>query len=212
MNVPVIVLGGGGHAKVVIEALHRSNHSIIGFTTPDFEDFNQQILGIKRLGTDEEILKIDPKEVKLVNGIGSIGFPEIRKNIFLNYKERGYDFINVVHPSVILPRDFNLSEGAQLMAGVVVQPGCHLGNNTILNTRACVDHDCLIGNNVHIASGAIICGDVKIADNVHVGAGSTVIQGISIGKNSIIGAGSVVIRDVPEDVTVIGVPAKEVQR
>lgn len=212
MSSSVIVLGGGGHAKAVINALLMAGIPVKGFITPDIEDQCNDILNVKRLGTDDFLRFIDPSEVKLVNGIGSVGRPGIRKKIFDSYRRLGFSFENVVHPSVILPAHIRLQEGVQLMAGVIAQPGCQIGSNTIVNTRSILEHDCLIGENVHISPGAVICGEVRVENNVHIGAGATVIQGIHIGENSIVGAGSVVIHDVPEGVTVVGVPAKEVQR
>lgn len=211
MSVPIIVLGGGGHSKVIIHSLQLSESIIKGFTTPETEKNNNSIYGVKRLGTDDTIFTNDPGQIKLVNGIGSIGRSDIRKSVFYKFKDLGYQFENVIHRSVILPMDTKILEGVQLMAGVIIQPGSIIGENTIINTRAIIDHDCCIGNNVHVSPGAIICGNVTIEDNVHIGAGATIIQGVRIGKDSIVGAGSVVIRNVPENVTVVGVPAKEVQ-
>ncbi|TQR32560.1 acetyltransferase [Brevibacillus brevis] len=210
MRLPIIVLGGGGHSKVLMNTLLMTSFDVKGFTTPDSEDQMKIIFGVKRLGADDIIRSFDPTQYKLVNGIGSIGYPGIRRELFYSFKNSGYHFENVIHPSAILSKDTRLLEGVQVMAGVIIQPGCIVGANTIINTRATIEHDCLIGDNVHISPGAIICGDVIIGDNVHVGAGATVIQGIRIGKNSIIGAGSVVTRNVTEGVKVVGVPAKEV--
>ncbi|KQL46517.1 sugar acetyltransferase [Brevibacillus choshinensis] len=210
MRVPIIVLGGGGHSKVIMNTLLMTSCNVKGFTTPDTLDQIDSIYGIIRLGTDDVVRSIDPTQYKLVNGIGSVGYPGIRKDIFYSFKNIGFHFENVIHPSVILPKDTVLLEGVQLMAGVIIQPGCNIGANTIINTRATIEHDCRIGDNVHVAPGAVICGDVTIGDNVHIGAGAIVIQGVRIGKNSVIGAGSVVIRNVAEGVKVVGVPAEEV--
>jgi len=94
------------------------------------------------------------------------------------------------------------------MAGAVVQAGCVIGSNTIINTRASVDHDSKIGAHVHVAPGVVLSGGVTIYDEAHLGTGAVVIQGVTIGRASVVGAGAVVIRDVSDGAKVVGVPAK----
>ncbi len=95
------------------------------------------------------------------------------------------------------------------MAGAVLQTGCRMGENVIINTRASVDHDCIIACHTHVSPGAVLCGNVQVGQGSHIGAGATVIQGVRIACNGMVAAGAVVIRDIPEGVTVAGVPAKE---
>jgi sugar O-acyltransferase (sialic acid O-acetyltransferase NeuD family) len=206
---PVIILGAGGHAKVLIDVLKLCKVQILGYTDPQkFEP----ILGIPRIGDDEEILNYDPSCIELVNGIGSIGNNRLRKALFSKFKENGYVFRSVIHPKAIVAADAQLSEGVQIMAGAVVQPGCVIGHNTIINTMVSIDHDCRIGNHVHIAPGATLSGHVMIEDDVHIGTGANVIQGIKIGNNSLIGAGSLVIHNIQPNQKVMGVPGKEVNK
>jgi sugar O-acyltransferase (sialic acid O-acetyltransferase NeuD family) len=206
---PVIVLGAGGHAKVLIDVLKLCKVQILGYTDPQkFEP----ILGIPSIGKDEEILNYNPNSIELVNGLGSIGDNRLRKALFSKFKEYGYVFRSVIHPAAIVASDVQLSEGVQIMAGAVVQPGCVIGHNTIINTRASIDHDCNIGNHVHIAPGATLCGHVIVEDDVHIGTGANVIQGIKIGNNSLIRAGSLVIHHIQPNKKVIGVLGKEVNK
>jgi UDP-perosamine 4-acetyltransferase len=209
MNLPVIVLGSGGHAKVLIEALLLQRREVLGYTDPD--EARKMVLGLSRLGGDQAILEYDPEKLKLVNGVGSIGSTLSRKSLYDRFRKKGYRFQNVAHPSAIIASDVRLEEGVQIMAGAVVQPGSRLGANTIINTGAMVDHDCDVGAHVHIAPGAVLSGNVRIEEGVHVGAGAIIIQGVVIGERSIIGAGTVVLRDVPSCVTVVGVPGKVIR-
>jgi sugar O-acyltransferase (sialic acid O-acetyltransferase NeuD family) len=210
MNLPVIVLGSGGHAKVLIEALLLQRREVLGYTDPD--ETLKTVLGLSRLGDDQAILKYDPEKLKLVNGVGSIGSTSTRKRLYDRFRMKGYRFQIVAHPLAIVASDVRLEEGVQIMAGAVVQSGCHLGADTIINTGAVVDHDCEIGAHVHIAPGAVLSGNVRIEEGVHVGAGAIIIQSVVIGERSIIGAGTVVLKDVPSCVTVVGAPGKIIRR
>ncbi len=207
---PAIVIGAGGHAKVVIDTLLASSAEIIGATDSNPEKIDTRILGVPVIGTDEVILRYKPEQIYLVNGMGSVGLPTIRTGIFNYFKNLGYSFITVMHPSAVVASEVILAEGAQIMAGAIIQPGCHIGLNSIINTGTSVDHDCFIGSHVHLAPRATLSGSVQIGDGVHIGTGAVLIQGVEIGKNSVVGAGAVVVKNVPENTKVIGVPAREV--
>lgn len=209
MNLPIIILGGGGHAKVLIDALLLQHREVLGYT--DKDDGDKMILCVLRLGNDKTILEYDPKKLKLVNGVGSIASTSSRKRLYERFRRKGYHFESVIHPSAMIASDVQLEEGVQIMARAVVQPGCRLGANTILNTGALVDHDCDIGDHVHIAPGAVLSGNVRIGEGVHVGTGAIILQGLDIGIKSVIGAGAVIVKDVPAGVTVVGVPGQVIR-
>lgn len=206
MNLPIIILGGGDQAKVLIDTLLLQGRKVLGYVGPN--GGKKKILGISRLGDDKKVLEYDPKGLRLVNGVGSIASTLSRKMVYKRFREKGYVFESVVHPSAIIASEVQFEEGIQIMAGVVVQSGSCLGANTILNTGALVDHDCTIGAHVHIAPGVVLSGTVRIEDEVHVGTGAVIIQGLVVGAKSVIGAGAVVLKDVPPCVTVVGVPGK----
>ncbi|WP_050479716.1 acetyltransferase [Herbaspirillum rhizosphaerae] len=209
MTPDIIILGAGGHARVLLKAL--AGATVLGLTDPDPAKAGGAIAGIPILGTDDALKAYAVDKVVLVNGIGSVGSNERRRDLFARYKQIGYAFLNVCHPSAVVADDVLLGEGVQIMAGAILQTGCSVGENSIVNTGAVVDHDCGIGRHVHIAPGAVLSGGVEVGDNAHVGAGATVIQGVRIGANSLVGAGAVVVRDVPPGVRVAGVPAKEIR-
>jgi sugar O-acyltransferase (sialic acid O-acetyltransferase NeuD family) len=211
-TLPVIVVGAGGHAKVLIDILHMNHIPMIGLTDKNMKSQGKTILGVPIIGDDDLILSYSPQKIMLVNGLGSTGSTLHRQQIFTTFKDRGYGFCNVIHKSAILAKDISYGEGIQVMAGSVIQPGCVLGNNVILNTKASVDHDCVVGDHVHIAPGTTICGGVIVGEGAHVGTGSVVVQGVKIGKASIVGAGAVVTKDIPDYTLVMGVPAKAVHR
>lgn len=210
MNLPVLIVGGGGHAKVIIEVLRLRAITILGIIDTDAAKLGTEVSGIRIIGDDKAISGYKPETLLLVNGIGSVRLPKIRMAVFETFKAKGYTFATIIHPSSIMAADVVLGEGAQIMAGVVIQPGCIIGADVIVNTRASVDHDCIIGDNVHIAPGVTLSGGVKVGNGAHIGTGATVIQGVVIGKNCVIAAGSVVIDNMPSDTEVAGVPAKKI--
>lgn len=211
MTLPVIVLGAGGHTKVLLDTLRACSVAVIGITDSDPAKTGTAVLGVKILGTDNALQEFPPSAVALVNGIGSVGQTETRRALFEKFKRLGYAFASVIHPAAIVAPSARLGEGVQVMAGGIVQPDCAIGKDSIINTGASIDHDCRIGAHVHIAPGVTLSGGVEVGDNVLIGAGSTVKLGVCIGAHSVIGAGAVVIKDVPPRTKVAGVPAKELR-
>lgn len=207
---PVLVIGAGGHTKVLVDALLLQKVNIVGILDCQSDQTGKKILGIPIIGNDGVISAYHPTEVLLVNGIGSIGKTLLRQSVFVKFKKNNYRFATVVHPGAILARDVLLQEGAQVMAGAIIQTGCSIGGNSIVNTGAKLDHDCKIGVHVHLSPGSTLCGGCIVEDGVHIGAGATVVQGLRIGRESIIGAGAVVLKDIAAGKIAFGVPAREV--
>ena len=207
MNLPIIVVGGSGHAKVLVSTLLLEHREVLGFVDPD--PSLPPILGVHRLGDDNEVFRHPPERIRLVNGVGSGRSTELRKSVYARFRERQYLFEAVIHPSASMAPDVHAGSGLQVMAGAVVQAGVRLGENVILNTGTIVDHDCVIADHVHLAPGATLSGCVHLEQGVHVGTGASIIQGIHVGAASTVGAGAVVLHDVPAGITVVGVPARE---
>lgn len=211
MSRPVIILGAGGHAKVLANALHLRSVRILGATDVDPARKGSTVLNVVVLGDDAEVMKHSADAVELVNGVGGVRVHTLRRTLFEQFSARGYRFASVIHPSATVAEDVVLGEGAQIMAGAIIQPGCHIGSNTVINSGAIVDHDCTIGSHAHVAPGVTLSGGVRVGNGAHLGTGATVIQGINIGAGGMVAAGAVVVRDVPDGVTVAGVPAREMK-
>ncbi|MED1439688.1 acetyltransferase [Aeribacillus composti] len=206
---PVIIIGNGGHARVLVDILLLQKREIIGYTAPTEENNRYNVT---YLGKDEEILKYHPQEIELVNALGSVSDTKLRANIFNIFKSKGYKFSTIIHPSAIISDTVILGEGVQIMAGVVIQPFVNIADNTIVNTSTCIDHDCFIDKHCHIAPGCVLSGGIKIGESTHIGTGAKIIQNISIGKNVLVGAGSLVLRDIGDNKKIYGSPAKEVSK
>ncbi|WP_347988740.1 acetyltransferase [Methylomonas sp. AM2-LC] len=193
---PVIILGSGGHARVILNILSRLGVMVKGFVDPH-RPVSSIYMGISVLGDDQSVLNCETDQVELVNGIGSLPRDaKLRSTLFDFFQKRGYTFKTVIDPLAFVADDVRLAAGVQVMAGVIIQTGTIIAENSIVNSGVIVEHDCRIGKHVHIAPGAVLSGEILVGDHVHIGTGATVIQGIEIGEGSVIGAGSVVTRSV----------------
>lgn len=190
-----LVLGGGGHARVIIDILASYNIPIEAIVAPELGRM-QEFKGLKHLRKDEEVRHYNADEVSLVNALGSLpGQYNLREGLFKRFKKAGYQFLTVISETAIISQYAVLEEGVQVLPGAILN-ACNVGENSIVNTGAIVEHDVTIGKHCHIAPGATICGNVTLGDNVHIGAGATVIQGIDIGDSAVVGAGSIVSKNL----------------
>lgn len=200
---PVVVVGAGGHARVVAEAL--ASHTVAGYLAP--ADTDVPALG-RRLGSDDDIDELGAAGHEFALGIGFVDRAGAERRARLIGRLGGVTLVAVAHPRSTVSPSAVLEPGAFVAAGAVVGTAAHVGRAAIVNTGAVVDHDCHLGVNVHIASGATLAGGVTVGDHTLVGAGATVRQGITIGTRAVVGAGAVVIDDVPDGATALGVPAR----
>jgi UDP-perosamine 4-acetyltransferase len=197
----LVVLSAGGHARVIIEALRSRGARPTAVTDRDATRVGSFLEGIPIIGSDENILAMKADSVELANGLGnraSRASPGLaaRRELFGRFAALGYGFPVISHLSAVIASDVSPGEGAQVMAGAVIQPGARIGRNVLVNTRAVVEHDCQIGDHSHIAPGAVLCGRVSVGEGTHVGAGAIILGGVSLGVGSVVAAGAVVARDV----------------
>lgn len=196
---PVILQGGGDHARVVLDCLQEEGKSVVAIFDPKYSG---ELFGVPQLG------KYDPgfrPEAKLVVAIGD---NKIRKKVA---EDSNHPFTKAIHPSAVISSHSFVGEGSMILHRAVVQAKAAIQNHVIVNTGAQVDHDCQVADYVHLAPGVILCGTVSVGEGTFIGAGAVVIPGIKIGKWSIIGAGSTVIRDVPDYSLVVGNPARVIK-
>jgi len=198
---PLILLGAGGHAKVLLDVLRLEERNVLGIVTPDIVK-GSKYLGLDVLGDDIELKQCNPSEIDLVNGIGSLPFQQLRWKVSDKVRSWGFTLSRVIHPSAVVSSDVLLDEGAQIMAGCVVQAGCLIGRDTIINTGSVIDHDCNIDENIHIAPGCVLSGGCKIGKSTHVGTGTTIIQNIRVGQGTVIAAGTTLYKDIRSNMLV----------
>ncbi|MRS11751.1 MAG: acetyltransferase [Actinobacteria bacterium] len=194
----VIVIGAGGHAKVVIDAIERSGDEVVAVI--DETARTKSLLGYEvstRVPSDADGFVI------------AIGDNAMRMARFEHYLATGLRAVPVVHPSAIVADDVHLGDGTVVFAGVIVNRGTTVGENVILNTGCRIDHDCRIGDHAHIAPGVSLSGGVAVSEGALVGVGACAIPGTSIGSWATVGAGAAVVDPVPDGVTAVGAPARE---
>jgi len=206
-----ILLGAGGHARVLIEcAKQMDGIRIEGILDPRPSLIGKALDGIPILGDDDLLSQMRARKVEyFIVGLGGTGDNRPRKRLFEKALDHGLKPIQIQHKSAILSKQVILEEGCQLLPGCIVNSGSRLGSNVIINSGAIVEHDCTVGNHVHVATGALLASTVTLGEGVHIGIGAAIRQQITIGDYSVVGAGAVVVKDVPPGVVVVGIPARE---
>ena len=209
---PVIVVGAGGHAQVVADALQAAGCVVSGFVERA-PGPGAPIAGLPVLG-DDDWLRNDGG-YDLANGIGGAGDGSDRgrrRQVQERLETAGFSFVEVRHPTAIVSPGAQIGPGVQLLARSVVQTGARIGAGTIINTGAIVEHGCRVGAFTHCATGAILCGDVTVGNDAHIGAGSVIRQGVTLEDGVIVGAGAVVLAPGTGQGPLIGVPARRRER
>lgn len=209
-----IILGGGGHAKVLIDALRLSRAAAIrGILDVDKSLWGKEVMDIPILGGDDLIPDLVKEGVtRFVVGVGSTGKSDVRRRLYALGLDHGLVPLTVCHPVAVCSTWARVGPGSVLYPSAVVNAGAVLGVNVIVNTGAIVEHDCIIGDHVHVATGARLSGTVQVGHNAHIGAGATIRQGLSVGEGAIVGAGAVVVKNVEPWTVVAGVPARVIER
>jgi len=204
---PVVVIGAGGHSKVVAATLIEAGFRVAFFLDDDEKKWGRTIFDIPITGPIDAI----KKEEKKYKAIVAIGDNSLREKIVHNYSNY-FDWISVIHPNAYVHSSVKIGKGSVIFAGAVIQPETIIGDHVIINTGATIDHDCKVYDFVHIAPGVNLAGGVTVQKGSFLGIGTKVIPGVKIGSWSIVGAGSVVINDIEAGVTAVGVPARVIKK
>ena len=204
-NKNLILVGGGGHCKSVIEVAESAGYNILGILDMP-EEVGKTVLDYKVIGTDADI----PKYVDKVDFVVTVGFiknPAIRIRIFDQIKNAGGKLATLVASTARVSKYAEIGEGTVVMHQAFVNAGAKIGCNCIINTFCNVEHDARIGDQCHISTGTMVNGDCKIGDRVFVGSQSVLANGITIGEDIIVGAGSLVRKSISTKGIYSGNPA-----
>ncbi len=208
----IIIVGAGGHAAVVADALLAAGMHVLGFVDNDPSAQGRELCGLRVLGDDAALAGHDPARCALANGLGGTRGEGLRAVVQSRLEAAGWHFVTVRHPGATVSAFAKLGPGVQLMANSVVQAGAILGAGCIVNTAAVVEHDVKLGPYVHVACNATVCGGVTVGGHSHVGAAAVIRQGVRLGEGSVVGAGAVVVGDFQGGGTLTGVPARPMNK
>ena len=202
---PLVLVGGGGHCKSVIEVAESAGHQILGILDMP-EDVGKKVLSTKVIGTDDDIPSFVDK-AEFVITVGFIKNPATRIKLYNRIKEAGGKFATVVASTAYVSKYATLGEGTVVMHQAFVNARAKVGNNVILNTFTNIEHDAEIGDQCHISTGTMVNGDCKVGQKCFIGSQSVLANGITIGDDIIVGAGSLVRKSITEKGIYSGNPA-----
>ena len=203
----MLVLGAGGHAKVVIDSLRAGGRMVAGVL--DADPTPRTVAGAPVIGADDDLERL--RREGLASAFVALGGNALRARLGARVRELGYLLANAVHPSAVLSPSVCLGEGVAVMAGACLNADTRVGDLAIVNTGAVVDHDGDLGEACHVAPRCGLAGNVRVGARAFLGVGCSAIPGVSIGDDAQVGAGGVIVRDIPAGALAMGVPARVVR-
>lgn len=202
MSKNVIIIGAGGHAKVIADIVLLNGDKLVGFLDDDEEKQGKDIY--KKYRIIGKLSNIENHKDNLF--VIAIGDNHTRAKIA---DSLNVNYYTAIHPNAIIADTVKIGEGTVVMAGAIINPDTAIGKHCIINTQCSIDHDNRIGDYVHVSPGAHLAGTVSVGDYSWICTGATIINNTSIKNDIIIGAGATVISDAVESGTYVGTPAKK---
>ncbi len=187
---PLILVGGGGHCKSVIEVAESAGYTIIGILDKP-EEVGKQVLDYKVIGTDDDIPQYVDKS-EFVITVGQIKSVTIRKKIAECIKKAGGKLATIIASDATVSKYATIGEGSVILHKCVVNADAKIGKNCIINTMANIEHEVEIGDYCHISTGVMVNGMTKVGSDTFIGSGSVLYNCIEVPNNSIIPAGTIV--------------------
>jgi UDP-perosamine 4-acetyltransferase len=203
--VDVVIIGGSGHAKVVLEIfLCLDSYRVVGLVDPNIRG---EVLGVPILGGDDLLLPMYERGLRHV--FVAVGDNRLRQRITTRVRSQGFLVPAAISPRANVSGTARIGEGAAVMGGVTINADARVGPGAIVNTNASIDHDCVIGAFAHCAPGTHLAGGVYVDEGAFLGVGVSAIPNVRIGAWSLVGAGAAVTADLPAGIVAVGVPARE---
>lgn len=202
----VVIVGAGGHGKVVLDILRAAGRQVFAFLDADARLMGTRVGGLPVLGPVSQLPKLWQQKVR--HAIVAIGDNATRRRYGALLREQGFELINAIHPSAVVSASASHGENVVIAANAVISTESRIEDFVIVNNGAIVDHECHVGIAAHLTPGVKLAGRVRVGEEAFIGLGACIIQCLSIGRRAVVGAGAVVLRDVPDETTVVGVPAK----
>lgn len=203
MHKNVIIVGAGGHAKVIADIVRKSGDNLVGFLD-DTKETGTEFFDAFILGKTDSYLEYLDKVF-----IIAIGNNTVREQIVA--KMEGAAFYTAIHPNAVIGGGVSIGAGTCVMANAVINADAKVGKHCIINTAAVVEHDNILSDYVHISPTAALAGTVTIGKRTHVGVGAKVKNNTDIDADVVVGAGAVVVQNITEAGTYVGVPARKVK-
>lgn len=192
----VIIIGAGGHGKVIADIVFKSGDNFKGFLDDDLS--KEYVIG----------KIIDCKKYQDCYFVIGIGNNKVRETIAQEYNF--LKFYSAIHPTAVIANDVNIGNGSVIMPNAVINANSKIGNHCIINTASVVEHDCVIDDFAHISPNATLCGTVRIGRETHIGAGAVIKNNITICENVTVGIAAAIVKDIDKPGIYIGVPGRKV--
>ena len=213
-DTPIIGLGAGGHAAVVIDILRMARRwRFVRLLDANPRNRGTRVAGVPVIGDDSELTELRYQGIDhAFIGVGITPHTHVRRRLYCLLLDHDFTVASAIHPQSAISSTATLGPGLTVMAQAAINTGASLGANVVVNTGAIIEHDCVVEDHAFIAPGAVLTGAVHVEAGAVIGAGATVLPGVRIGAGSLIAAGAVVRADVEANVMVAGVPAQAKRR
>jgi sugar O-acyltransferase (sialic acid O-acetyltransferase NeuD family) len=205
----IILVGGGGHCKSVIDVAESAGYSILGILERP-EEVGKEIFGYPILGTDDDMAQYADKAFFLVT-VGQIKSPSLRIKLHQMIESANGQLATVVSPTAHVSKHAIIDAGTVVMHHAVVNAGAQIGKSCIINTFANVEHDVVVGNYCHLSTGSIVNGNAHLGEGIFIGSQSVVNQGVCIGNHIVVASSSLVNENLTEEGVYAGVPVRKVK-
>jgi sugar O-acyltransferase (sialic acid O-acetyltransferase NeuD family) len=197
----IILIGAGGHAKVVADIVIKSEGNLLGFLDDNLPA-GHLVIGYPILGKISEVSRFANDDTEFIIAVGNNATrAKLAETLSLPWH-------TAIHPNATIGTDVEIGKGSVIMSAAVINPCASIGKHCIINSGAIIEHDNILADYVHVSPGACLGGTVHVGEHTHIGIGATVRNNITITANCVIGAGATVVKDITVPGIYIGTPAR----